>query len=873
MRGIQSVIMWLRALLRRDRVESEMAKEMRLHLEMEAEENVRRGMPPEEARRQALIAFGGVEAAKESVRDERRTRWLEDLASDVKYTLRGFRRQPGFTAAVVLLVGLGVGANAAIFSVVDHLMISPLPFKDGNRMVMFSNTGGGGQFLIGASRSDATTWAASAHAVESIVAYNSAEYILGDTAQQTEDALLGAQLPPGGLAFVAAHPALGRDILPSDTVREAALVALISHDLWTAKFASDSAVVGKPVVLSGKTHTIIGVLPEGFRLPFSDKTQIVTNFRSVDPTYPVDIMAKLRPGVSVEQANRELVSIFSHLDAKVGQDPPRAMRKVDWLPRSTKRILVLMFAAVCILLVVACANVANLLMTRAWSRQRELAVRVAMGAGRARLVRQMFTESGTLSLFGGVFAVGVALLARKLLVVAQPAGFTEFSDAPLDASVVGWGLALVVATGILFGLAPALFVAGHSAGEWLKAGARSNAGSRGARRFRATLVVAEVGLSAMLLVGSGLLVRSIVAMKRADTGVVTHGLWSVHVNLNSKQIGDSLARKALAADMMQRVRAVPGVQAATIGMALPPHFGGGLGQIEIEDRPVAPADSLRAVSISSGQPDLFAVAGIKILEGRSYGANPLPVEGSSDREIVVNQGFAKRFWPNESALGKRVRRGGGPWATIVGVAVDVGMPGADRSPLGRTQFYTASGAAPRQGTIIIRSNAPSTTLFPSVKAAIAAASPLIRIGTVTTADVMIAESRTAHRFTLTLIAAFAALSVVLAAFGLHAVVAYAVGQRTREIGVRVALGAESGDVARLVLGQGVKLALAGAIIGGIGGAIAGRAIQSMLYEVRPADPVTLVGVAAALFIVALVASYLPARRAMRIDPTEALRAE
>jgi predicted permease len=531
-----------------------------------------------------------------------------------------------------------------------------------------------------------------------------------------------------------------------------------------------------------------------------------------------------------------------------------------------------MFGAVFIILVVACANVANLLMARAWSRQREFAIRTAMGASRGRLVRQVFTESVLLAVIGGALATAVGRLTLKILVASRPQSALDFEGARLEPTVLAWCFGLAVCTGIVFGLAPAFFVSAHRVGDSLKNGTRAAAGSAGARRTRGALVIAEVALSAVLLVASGLLLRSVVAMSRADIGVTTQGLWGVSVNVAA--VGDSIARQGAFDGILKRVRAVPGVQNATIALGVPPYFGIGMNQVEIEGRPTKPSDSLMAVNMNVARSDIFSIAGIRIVAGRPFTNESRPVDlFGQTGEIVVNETFAKRFFPDGKALGGRVRRGPGLFSTIVGIAADVVIPGDQRGARTKTQFYSSIGAAPRRAVLLVRSRGSMAAMLPSIEAAVHEVAPLAKVSDERTSESFVAAQRSGHRFLLMLLGTFAGLALLLAAFGLHAVISYAVHQRTREIGVRVALGAQASDVSRMIVGQGLRLSVIGIVLGTAGGWFVARTMRALLYDVGPNDPVTMSVTAAMLVAVAVLASYAPARRALRIDPVDALRSE
>ncbi len=837
MSGLARLSLWLRALLRRRRVESELDRELRLHLELETDENVRRGMAPDEARRRALVAFGGVEQTKEAVRDERETRWLDEISADLRYALRGFRRQPWFAATAVLLLALGIGANVAIFSVVHRLILRPLPFPDGNRMVFLQATSGHGALISGSRRQFVDDWRARARDVVDITMVDERPYAIGDTARSPERAW-GAAIPPGALAFTGTHPALGRDIAAQDTLMNAPPVALLSDGLWQRLFGASRSALGRTILLDGTPHTIIGVMPPDFRIPFIDGNAV---FTALPPATAGDqeltVIAKLAEHRDVDDANRELAGVFNSIPRPKNSisDPPRLLRAVDLLSRQYRLIVEILFGAVGFVLLIACANVANLVLARAWSRQREFAVRAAMGAGAARLVRQVFTESILLAIVAGALSLAVATLALRLIVAAQPPNSTELNSARLDGPVLAWSLAISIAAGLVFGLAPALFLARRDSAEVLKDGTRTATGSRAARHVRSGLVVLEVALSVVLLIGSGLLIRTLVAMQRMDFGIEPRHLAAVSLRLTDKQFTLEGKRDALHA-LLDRVRAVPGVEQATLAERLPPDHITGASPIEIEGRTVGVGDSLSSFILNGGPSDFFSVLGMQMIAGRGFADDADSHRPVSSSEVVIGESFAKRFWPNGGAVGARIRPFANlPWMTVVGVVRDIRGPGDERLPW-HPQLFMAMPAASR----------PSVSTLSFAPAARADASADHRGDSrgesadrgrrAATADAQFTHFMSMHRFTLTLLGAFASLALVLAVVGLHSVVAYSVNQRSREIGVRMALGAAATDVVGLVVRQAMALALIGVGVGAVAGVAASRALRSMLYGVGTTDP-------------------------------------
>ena len=877
MRSLDRIRFWFLALPRRRRAEAEMVKEMRLHLELEIENNLRLGMPPDEARRAALIAFGGVERAKDAVRDERPGHVVDETLADLRYAARTFRRRPGFAAAVIVLIAFGVGANAAIFSVIDHVMLRPLPYRDGNRMVQFVSTTNNGLVLVMPLRRDIDAWRDRAHDMERITYVRESPFELGDPSRDVIENVFGVMISPGTSALVGMHPMLGRDVSPADTLSDAAPVALLSRGLWERRFGGASGVVGRTIWLNGQAHTVIGVMPLGFGVPFEEGAQVFTALRSAGPNMPVQAIGKLRNDVSIESANGELNAILAQErggpDAPRGalaQGTPKLERAVDMVGSKLERTLLLLFGAVCAVLLIVCANVANLFLAHAWSRQREFGIRSAIGAGRGRLARQVMTESLVLSVAGGVLGFGIAAACIRLMSAAEPM-FSEIQTLHLDAAMVGWSLGVSIVTGIAFSIAPVMFVTGQRVGQSLEAGARSAGSSRGARRLRAALVVTEVALSVVLLAGAGLLVRTLSAMQHVDIGMEPNGLIGITMRLTDPQLLDDAARHAAADAVLDRVRRVPGVEDAALAMTLPPRTALGLAGVQIEGGRSAASDTLSAVAANSATPEFFRVSGIRLLEGRLFApdrSNSALVDGD---QAIVNDAFARRFWPDGQAIGHRIKIMRN-WATIVGIAADVRVPGKD-GPADLVQVYMRMPGAPRFGTIIVRSGVPMAVLVPRIRNAVRVANPFVKVGDAESAEAVLAKSRAMQRMLLGLLGAFAVLALVIATFGVHAVIAYAVNQRTREIGVRVALGAQARDVASLVFRHGFALTGAGLVVGVAAAIAAARSLRGLLYEVGPADPVTLVAVAGLIGTVALIASVAPARRAARVDPIEALKAD
>ena len=799
------------------------------------------------------------------------------------------------------MAALGIGANTAVFSIVHHLLLAPLPFPDGNRMVSLALTTGAGEFSVEPRQDVVDAWTRTTRAVEQITPYSVRGAILGDTAADAPVHVQAIAAVPSMLSYVHAHPVLGRGIGPTDTLAGATPVAIISDSLWRHAFGGTEAVLGRIVVVNGISHRIIGVLPRSFSVPFTNgDPAVVTALAHTSGTRPVEALAKLRPGASTSDANRELASIVKALRLTDGHDNAidgaRVDRAVDLVSSDERQVVLVLFGAVGFVLLIACANIAQLLLTRAWGRQREFAVRLALGAGRARIVRQVLAESLTLSLAGAVAGIAVAAAAIRLIVAAQPP-YTDYSGARLEPGVLAWTVGVALITGLLFGCAPAFFAGRERVAESLKASTRLASGTRAARRLRTGLVTLEVALSVVLLCGAGLLVRTLIALQRDELGFAPRGLSGMSIVLDGPRFADESARRSAMNALLQRARETPGVLKASIAFGLPPDALIALGGLEIEGRPLTKGDSVRTLALQVATPDYFETAGIPILRGRTFaaapgasapGASPPPPQARMTKrgaelvprapivagdESVIGESLARRFWPNGDAVGARIRIGRMPWTRVVGIVPDVHAPGAlgGRDAM---QVYQPLGPGARNATLIVRSPLAPADLEAKLRAAAHSAAPTIRLrGGLTSAEMRISGAMSTQRFTLVLLGGFALLAVVLAVIGLYGVIVYSVTQRTRELGVRMALGATPRDVLSFIAREGLVLSVGGVGVGAVAAIGTTRALRGLLFGVQPGDPATILLVSLLIGAVGLLSTLVPARRATRIDPVEALRAE
>lgn len=856
----------------------------------------RTGLLPADARAEALRRLGSPEndARRELRRSaERRERhhWIrqgaDDVREDLRLALRRFSQNPAFTATAVLTLALGIGANTAIFSAVHRLLLAPLDYPNGDRMVMpmrendrfrgdsrFERTPVGGSLI--------EVWQQRTHTVEDIAAASQAMFSL--ESDGTVDTLTSAVITVNFLPMLGVHPIVGRAFTTQDVVRNGPPnVALISAALWQHGYAGRPDIVGRTVSLDGRPLTIIGVMPAGLNIPLSGNTppdmwvpgDLVyassASNGSLD-TGP-EVFALLRPGVTVDAASQELRAIAASIPHREGLGGQlRVMRAQDFVSARETRALQILFAAVDALLLIACATVANLLLARAWRRQREFAIRGALGAGRRRLARQVLTESVSLALAGGLLGVGVAWLALRLIVALEPRALDRLANAHIEPAVLSWTLGVSILTGLLFGGAPALFAGLHPVGDVLRRETRGGSAGTASRRVRSTLVVLQIATSLTLLVASGLLVRSFGALQRMPLGFEPRGLAYADILIS----GTRDKRLAIRDEIVRRLAALHGVRGVAIGV-MPGKGWAGAG-LETETDRAGHTTTVPVLGTVMMTPDYFRVAGIALVAGRLPDSSPPPIRrGSWSPEVLVNHGLARRLWPDGHAVGALVRPTAFPgqppaaWSTVVGVVDDTRMPG-ERGDVAALQVYTLypyAGEVP----LVIRTSISADAAAPMIKRAILAVDPHIFVRPILSGETFLRDGLAPTRFAMALLTVFAIVALVLAAVGLSGVIAYSVNQRAREIGIRLALGADPRRVVRRVVAGGLRLVALGIACGTAAAFATTRTLGSMLYGVGAADPLTFAAIAILVGLIALLASYVPARRALRIDPAETLRAD
>jgi putative ABC transport system permease protein len=880
----------------RPNVVEDVEDELRFHTEMRVREFMSRGMSEAEARQAVRDRLGDVDAARDEcielgkVREihARNADFLDGLRADLRYALRSLGRAPGWTAVALLTIGLGVGATTSVFSVADALLVRPVPYPDGGR-VYFARR----QFMID-SRSVPSplpiaavgAWRTHARSIESAVPYRYTNAELGGG--QSAVNLSGAMIDDAFLGFAGAHPLIGRNFTREELVPGGPRAVLLAEPFWRSQYGASTDVIGKVISLDEHPSTIVGVVPASvaipdFRLPPADVWLPLV----ASPNFFVNgVLVRIRPGMSAEAATAELDAILQH--EHIG-DPPRflGMRRPGQAAIVThlgltkpgsdlaiRQALLMLTAAVALLLLVACTNVAHLLLARGATRQRELAVRHALGAARRRLLRQLVTESVVLALAGGALAVFVGWGGLKLLATARPDNLTPLAYVSNHRSVLTIASLLAIGCGLGIGLLAALRTAHRDLGMQLRASASSVLGT--SRRLRASLVVGEVALSAILLVGALLLVHAVFDLQRTQLGFDARGVYEL--TFTARQPMPPAERASLGATLRARFTANPEIEGMTLaGNAPSPHGWKMLSVLETPERPATSADVPSGTAIEMAAPDYFSMLRMPFLAGRPFDA------GSFGRhEVVISTSLERQLWPDGSAIGRRFRnalmRPDGsrePWQTVIGVVPDVivDLTGGNAHP---TMYQPLEGQEPHgpaaRSIVLIVRLAPSASAARLASFVKSVAPPAVEtsIGDVhERIDRTLAEPR----FMMGILTTFAALGVVLAAIGLFGVISYSVGQRTREIGIRMALGASRGTVARLVVGDGVRLALAGIAIGLAGAVAATRLIENLLYGVSRFDPFSFVVGATVLLAVAIVACVVPMLRATGVDPAIAVRAD
>src|SRR5262245_16582375 len=810
---------------------------------------------------------------------------MQTLWQDLRFGARMLRKKPGFTLIAMITLSLGIGANTAIFSVVNAVLLQPLPFREPERLVMVWRTNT--ERTMGkapVSMPNFIDWKRRNEVFEQMAAWVTWRVSLAGDAEPEVAPV--AAVTAGFFETLGVAPALGRGFLPHEDQPGAEPVAVISHGLWRQRFGGEPDVIGKKMLVDASPVTVVGVMPPGFDHPsdysagYSGKIKLWT-ILTLDPqanrnNHYYSVVASLKPGVTMGHAVANKDSVSRQLAEEYPQTNRHHFAELTPLHEQvTGRIrepLLLLFGAIGLVLLIACANVANLLLARAAGRERELAVRTAMGASRWRLLRQLLTESFLLAGLGAAAGLLVAAWGIDLLSAFSALEIARLSEVALDRYALGFASSMALLTGLICGIAPAWLGARQSLSATLKEGARQTTGGRGSRRLRGGLVVVEIALSIVLLIGAGLLVKSFLRLWSVDPGFNPAGVLTLNLSLPGARYSQPGQWAAFAEQVAEKLQSLPGAQATAVSSSVPMD-GYRIARVyAIEGRPEPDPGNTPAVANVSVSPDYFRALQIPLLSGRAITARD---DAQSPAVVVVSQRFADRYFPGEEAIGRRVRMATQRppvWREIVGVVGDVRQFQLEAGP--RPMVYFPFKQYPQPVvTLMARSADDPHGLAGAMKQAVYAADKDLGISKLAPLEGMVADSIAHRRALMTLLAVFATLALALATIGIYGVMAYAVAQRTHEIGVRMALGARKNDVLKLVIGQGLKLVMMGVALGVSAAFGLARLMTTLLYQVRPTDPATFGAIAALLTVVALLACYVPARRATKTDPMNALRHE
>jgi putative ABC transport system permease protein len=882
----------LRALFRRDAMEAEMDEELRSHFENQVEKLVASGLPREEATRRARLGFGGYEQLKEECRDARGVSFVETLIQDLRYALRMLRNSPGFTAVAILTLALGVGANTAIFSVIDSVLLRPLPYQDPDGIVMvWENDSQHPNPHNTVSPPDFLDWQSRNSVFAEMSALFDQRVIL--TGNGVPQEVVVQDVSANFFSVLGVHPILGPGFTAENGKPGHDDVIVLSYGFWKERFASDPGIIGKPVVLNGHPQIVVGVAPQNFAWFIKDgsftgaKPQMWTPF--IFPASFSDrkgvgrfltVVARLKPGATVPQAQSQMNTIA----ARIAEEYPdfngywgaNVVSVRDQISGDLRPALLLLFGAVAFVLLIACANVSSLLLARAATREREIAVRTAIGASRWRIARQLLTESVLLALIGGVIGMALAVWGTNLLLAASPENLLDLHSIPIDWRVLAFAGGSTLLAGLLFGMLPSYISAHSGISETLKEGGRGSSAGRQLSLARGAFVVAQISLALVLLAGSGLLIRSFVRLVGVDPGFDASHLLTFKVSLPSSKYKTDAALLTFFRQLVTRVSHLPGVRSASMN-SFPPFSGlGSATGVHVLSQPERSLMDLPVAAVRIIGADYFSTMQIPLRAGRTFNEQELTEER---HVVIINQAFADQYLKGVNPLGqkaviymKSLEESKNTASEIIGVVGDVRQMGLD-TPAEPTVYWPHPELVMSEMTVVVRTENDPLTLVSAVRNELQQMDPEQPMAAIATMDQLLAGSLSRSRFTMLVLGVFAALALVLACVGIYGVIAYSVTQRIQEFGIRMALGANRHDVFRLVLGQGTRLTLLGIGLGIVAALIVTRLMATLLYGISATDPLTFAAVALLLALVALAACYIPARRATRVDPIVALRYE
>jgi predicted permease len=869
----------LRALLRRSVMERELDDELRHHIEQQTEQNIRLGMNPEGACAAARKAFGGVEQAKERSRDARGVRWLEELWQDLRHGARMLAKNPGFTLVAVITLALGIGANTSIFSVVSAVLLRPLPYPEPERLVMVWEKliRQDGRNVV--SLADFCDWRERNRVFENIAASNGITVDLTEGSEPEQ--IRAAEVSPSYFDVLGFKPMLGRSFLPEDELPGANNVAVINHGLWQRRFGADRSIIGRKILLSGESYEVIGVLPpspifsgeSGLWVPLKISPQGRLNRTG----HFLRVIARLKSGISLQQARADMERVGAELMREYPAEnsnhttfvTPLHTELVSGEGGDIRQQLLILFAAVGLVLAVACTNVANLQLIRAAARRKEIAIRAALGARPARIARHLLTESILLAALGGAGGTLLALWGIEAIKALMPQNVLSLTNPRLDLRVFAFTLVISLGSGVLSGLGALRQAARPNLTDTLKEGGGGSGVT--SQTARAMLVVSEIALAVVLLIGAGLMIRTLWKLQHVQLGFDPQNVVTANISLPGARYRDRQQTTLFFQQLIEKVRTLPGVNAAG-AISILPLRAGNQTSIAIEGRAEMtglPPQARPRILHRAVTPDYFQTMGIPLISGRPLTSQD---DNAAPLVVLINQTAAERYWPGQNPLGQRVQIGGGnPWKEVVGVVGDVKSLRLDRDASPEVYFAWAQYTQ-NSGTLVVR-GANVSSLAPSIRGKAQELDKQLPISNVRTLEDIVDGSIASPRINALLLTLFAVIALMLAAIGIYGVMAYSVAQSTHEIGVRMALGAQSSDMLKLVLKQGVLLALVGALIGLLAAWGLTRLMESLLFGVGTTDPLIFILIPLLLMLVALLACWLPAQRATKVDPLVALRNE
>jgi len=876
--NINDLLRRWRALTHKAEMDQELDEEMRFHLERDIEQNIRNGMTREDARFTALRSFGGVDQSKEECRSARGVGLIDNVVRDISYSGRVLFKSYAFTIVVILTLALGIGANTAIFSFANGILLRPLPYPDSDRLAVIEELAvKENNNPIGVSYPNFLDWREQNRVFEGIAThFGTSRFAM--TAGGTPSEIRGTRVSYGLFEVLRVSPILGRTFTVEEDRPEEDAVVILGYDLWQRSFGGNPNVIGQKITISSRPRTIIGVMPRGFRFPDVSELWVplaVTSKIYTRTDHGLEAIARLKNGVTIAQAQTDMNNVAARIEEQNPVTNEGLKVSVTSLRENLSgsyhdALLILLGVVGCVLLV-ACVNVANLMLARATARQKEFALRAALGASRWRIMRQLLIESMLLAIAGGALGFILSIWALHLLLAAIPIDLPFWMNFNLDLRVLGFTLAITLLTGLIFGAMPALHTSRVDLNDTLKEGGRGNSGVRS--RARSLLVVSEIAMSLVLLVGAGLMVQSFLRLRRVNIGLNPKNVLTATLLLPRAKYTKDDQRSAFFTQLVARVRSLPGVEAASATATLPLAGNNWGRSLTVEGYPVLSVGQAPSIQHTVVTPGYFRTMGITLLAGRDFNDGDTK---DSQNVTIIDERLARQYWPNDTPLGKRVRFGppedNEPWFTIVGVVSAVRHQRMQEET--RPSVYLPVQKIAVGGmSLVARTYANPHEVIGAVRREVAQLDSDLPVSEVATMEEVVAESIWQPRLYATLFAVFAGGALLLAVIGIYGVMAFLVQTRTHEIGVRMALGATARDVFRLIVGRGMKLTAVGVVIG-VGGAIAlTRLMHSLLFNTSATDPFTFILISVLLSLAAFFACYIPARRAAKVDPLVALRYE